>query len=135
MGSRKLITDIFRANLAAEENNAKVPTSATTAPLSAEESVAADVAKDPSQIGPAGMRTDSHSILQNCHPEYEKDIKAVARSSNCLRGGNYTCQHSIPFLISNLVCEYRSVYNNTCTSNSVAQGKVFLFSGTKLVLK
>ena len=93
--SRKFITDIFRANLAAEENNAKVPTSATTAPLSAEESVATDVAKDPSQIGPAGMRTDSHSVLQNCHPEYEKDIEAVARSSNCLRGGNYTCQHCI----------------------------------------
>ena len=40
-----------------------------------------------------------------------------------------------PLLISDLVCEYRSVYNNTCTSNSVAQGKVFLFSGTRLVLK
>ena len=86
--AKKAHHHIFRTNLAVEESNAKVPTSATAAPLSIKESIPADATKDPGQVGSARMRADSRSVRQNCHTEYEEDNKVVARSSNCLRRGN-----------------------------------------------
>ena len=70
--------------MATKANNAKVPASETTAPLSVEESAATDAANDASQTSSAGTRADALSGRQNYRPEHEKDNEVMARSADGL---------------------------------------------------